>query len=220
MCARCLKGGFQCQGYENVLRMENYAAREDKNTPGMTVLEKVQVITSFPGEHKIPVPIRQRHTEAGTLRRDRHAVDETDHQGEDLGTNSQSLAIEDPDVEDVPRNTLPNLPPELHLGAFADTISFAYFFRNYGWINMHSIMLQDDHMQPHLTDGGMAEDSLRALAYGLLGRDGPHPKLRDKGRILYGKALRTLRTRLVSASKEQLVRMLKPIAVMGAYSVW
>jgi hypothetical protein len=84
---------------------------------------------------------------------------------------------------------------------------------------MHSIMLQDSRMRANLVDGDMAYDSLRALSYGLLGRDHHIQGLQESGQKLYGSALSSLRTKLMTNSKEQLAQMVKPIAIMGSYSV-
>ena len=77
-------------------------------------------------------------------------------------------------------------------------------------------------MRNHLTmndDDGMAYDSLRALSYGVLGRDRRFENLQVSASRLYGHAVSTLAPKLASNSKQQLARLIKPIAIMGSYAV-
>lgn len=137
------------------------------------------------------------------------------------------------------------MPQELSLVGFVDDMAFSYFFQAYGWINMHSILLQDSamrrhllvsdsatsspgaspsssqHLAPSLPGDSMAQDSLRALCYGLLGRDKHVPALRDAGRRVYGKAISDLRAAIMTptAQTADLASLVKPISLLGAYSV-
>lgn len=143
------------------------------------------------------------------------------------------------------------MPQELSLVGFVDDMAFSYFFQAYGWINMHSILLQDSAMRNHLLasdsaasspsaslssssaststststpsslDGTMTQDSLRALCYGLLGRDKHVPALQDAGRRVYGKAISDLRAAITAPTTRtaDLAALVKPISLLGAYSV-
>lgn len=114
------------------------------------------------------------------------------------------------------------LPFQLGLEPFVDNIAFPYFFDAYSWINIHSILLQDTPMRQLLArrDDELCYDSLRALTYGIFGRDHElHGLKRSAGRI-YGTILRKLQARLSTASKSELASLIKPVAIMGSYSVW
>ena len=102
----------------------------------------------------------------------------------------------------------------------------SYFFQSYGWINMHSILLQDAAMQRHFlqpdsngNNGNINQDSLRALCYGLFGRDKQIPALQDAGRRVYGRAIAQLRATITTSSKDELAALAKPISLLGSYSV-
>lgn len=83
---------------------------------------------------------------------------------------------------------------------------------------MHSIMLQDSRVRDTLLEG-MGHDSLRALAYGVMGKDQHIASLQSKGARLYGTALGKLRKMMSSQSKDELAALIKPIAIMGSYLV-
>ena len=65
----------------------------------------------------------------------------------------------------------------------------------------------------------MANDSLRALCYGLLGRDKHILALQHAGRRVYGKAISDLRSALATSLPEKLAALVKPISLLGAYAV-
>ncbi|EFW99820.1 c6 zinc finger domain containing protein [Grosmannia clavigera kw1407] len=110
-------------------------------------------------------------------------------------------------------------PAELSFAGFADDMAFSYFFQSYSWINMYSILLQDSSLRGCFEDGDMTGDSLRALCYGLLGRDKSIYMLQDAGRRAYGRAIRSLRTRMAATSKADMATLVKPISLMGSYAV-
>ncbi|ERS98495.1 hypothetical protein HMPREF1624_05279 [Sporothrix schenckii ATCC 58251] len=232
-CERCVRGGFVCQGYETVLRIQNHAVVAGV-APGSVRLAKVQDMTSFPRKEKEvaapPTPRRASKRAAATPAQPTTAAKQT------------------------PSPSPPSMPQELSLVGFVDDMAFSYFFQAYGWINMHSILLQDSAMRGHLlasdstvhsrdassssssssfstppssslssahVAGDMAQDSLRALCYGLLGRDKHVPALQDAARRAYGKAIADLRAAIATPTTEtaDLALLVKPIALLGAYSV-
>ncbi len=192
-----------------MLRIQSHAVVAGV-APGTSRLAKIQKVSSFPdgpagdGEPSSAQPARRFVRRAKTdARRSPSRLGEA----EDTATSSSG-------------ESTGSLPLELGLAAFVDDISFSYFFHSYGWINMHSILLQDEAMRGHfVADGGMAYDCLRALSYGLLGRDRHIQSLQDTAQRLYGNAVRGLRLKLGSTSKEELAALVKPIAIMGSYSV-
>ncbi|OTA02557.1 hypothetical protein A9Z42_0029330 [Trichoderma parareesei] len=86
---------------------------------------------------------------------------------------------------------------------------------------MHSILLQDTPMRQHLTQqtDELGYDSLRALAYGIFGRDHDVAGLQQNGARLYGMNLKRLQSRLGVASKSELATLIKPISIMGSYAI-
>lgn len=76
-------------------------------------------------------------------------------------------------------------------------------------------------MRQHLTQqtDELGYDSLRALAYGLFGRDHQVGSLQQKGARLYGTILKRLQSRLGVASKSELATLIKPISILGSYAV-
>lgn len=76
-------------------------------------------------------------------------------------------------------------------------------------------------MRQHLAQDGdsLVQDTLRALAYGLFSQDYHIPTLRQTAERLYGASLQRLQSKLLSAGKEELALLIKPIAIMGSYSV-
>lgn len=62
-------------------------------------------------------------------------------------------------------------------------------------------------------------DSLRALAYGIFGRDHQLDGLKRTARRIYGKALQQLQSTLMTASKHELAALIKPISIMGSYAI-
>lgn len=76
-------------------------------------------------------------------------------------------------------------------------------------------------MRQHLTQqtDELGYDSLRALAYGIFGRDHDVAGLQQNGARLYGMNLKRLQSRLGVASKSELATLIKPISIMGSYAV-
>ncbi|CAK7219012.1 hypothetical protein SBRCBS47491_003700 [Sporothrix bragantina] len=179
-CTRCTRGGFVCQGYETVLRMQNHAVVAGA-APGSVRLAKVQNVSSYP---KMAAAAKK---------------------------TSPTFPLA--------------MPQELSLIGFVDDMAFSYFFQAYGWINMHSLLLQDGAMRSYLlpsassSPDNMAQNSLRALCYGLLGRDKQIPVLQQAGRRVYGRAIGDLRSALAVSSRDKLPALVKPISLLGAYAV-
>jgi len=222
VCQRCVKAGYHCQGYETVLRMQSHAVVAGE-APGSSKLARITNVSSFPAQEE-PQASRQgakgdsrnprgagRALYQGSKRRAEAAASHAASPGRtsSSGAHDESSAGSDAMTP----------PQELSLAGFVDDISFSYFFHSYGWINMHSILLQDAALRGSLSDEGLAYDSLRALSYGLMGRDHHIQSLQETSQRLYGGALKRLRSRLVTASKEELATVVKPIAILGSYSV-
>ncbi|KAL7817944.1 hypothetical protein V8C44DRAFT_208697 [Trichoderma aethiopicum] len=194
-CGRCQRSGYECAGYERVLRIQSQGI-------GRSSLVKIGQSSSFPPE----VP---------------------DHDGEkDVGQSSRGSSSNckgKPDVKSRPSLTqaTPLLISQPSLDPFVDNVTFSYFFDAYSWINIHSILLQDTPMRQHLTQqtDELGYDSLRALAYGLFGRDHQVGPLQQKGARLYGTILKRLQSRLGVASKSELATLIKPISILGSYAI-
>lgn len=123
--------------------------------------------------------------------------------------------------KDRPSSQVVQICPEIDLAAFADNIALTYLFDAYGWINVHSIFLQDTPMRQHFAKGHdeLGYNSLRALAYGIFGRDHHLSNLRREAARIYGRVLQQLASKVASPSKAELRWLIKPIAVIGSYSV-
>lgn len=197
-CQCCIRSGRKCAGYESVLRMQSHGVVAGA-VPGTSRLAKVQTATSFPST-----------IDAGpsslALRRQREPREES------ALSSRRRLARES-------RCLVTILPRSLHLAGFADNMALSYFFESYGWINMHSILLQDNTMRGGLDDKGLVYDCLRALCYGLLGRDQSIVSLQTAGRTMFARAIQSLRAQITTTSKAELAALVKPISLMGSYSV-
>lgn len=219
-CERCIKAGYECKGYETVLRIQSHSVVAGAK-PGTARLAKIQTVSSFPAAGPDEAPMLsakgKRQQQQKQLVRAKQAAAE---QAQRQRPQSQSSATNSSDSRaHSSRTASSSPPPELSLAGFVDDIAFSYFFDSYGWINMHSIMLQDSGIRNTLSDGDMAYDSLRALAYGLLGKDRHIQSLQSQGARLYGNTLSKLRGKLSTQSKDELASLIKPIAIMGSYLI-
>jgi len=211
VCQRCVKAGYECQGYETILRMQNHAAVAGAS-PGSSRLGKIQEVSSYPEGPPDDGDTNPSSSSRRVIKRPRKTSAKPTWAG----------SVAPSDSSDSPASSesrSPSPPAELGLAGFVDDLSFSYFFQSYGWINLHSILLQDSAMRTHLTEQGMTYDCLRALTYGVFGRDQHIQSLQETAQRLYGTAVKSLRARLGSASKDELALLVKPIAIMGSYAV-
>ena len=76
-------------------------------------------------------------------------------------------------------------------------------------------------MRQRLTQhpGNLTHDSLRALAYGIFSKDHKLPELRQKATLIYGASLQKMASSLATSSKSEVAELIKPVAIMGSYSV-
>lgn len=239
-CERCIKAGFECKGYETVLRMQSHSVVEDAHT-GIVKFSTIQTVSSFPEAKPGEAPLstakgkrqpqpqqKQKQTQKQQQQQLTRTNKSTDPRpqrslsGTSLSSMSRSHSSGNDNssdggfTADTAMSTSP--PPDLSLEGFVDEIAFSYFFHAYGWINMHSIMLQDSRVRGTLIEG-MGHDSLRALAYGVMGKDQHIRSLQSKGARLYGIALGKLRKKMSSPNKDELAALIKPIAIMGSYLI-
>ncbi|KAL1891944.1 hypothetical protein Sste5346_007288 [Sporothrix stenoceras] len=254
-CARCVRGGFTCQGYETVLRMQNHAVVAGA-APGSVRLAKVQEVSSYPKAKPTAAASAAASASARVAASTPKPTPRTAPRRMAAATTQPTIIVSrassSPSTTSSSTLTPPCIralatfmPSELSLVGFVDDMAFSYFFQAYGWINMHSILLQDSAMRRHLLASdsaasspssatsshsqsapslpgdSMAQDSLRALCYGLLGRDKHVPALQDAGRRVYGKAISDLRAVITTptAQTADLAFLVKPISLLGAYSV-
>ncbi|TFA99679.1 hypothetical protein CCMA1212_008490 [Trichoderma ghanense] len=149
------------------------------------------------------------------------------HDGENDGSHSSGEGGRSyrrkPEAKSTPnlKQVTQPLVSQPSLDPFVDNVTFSYLFDAYSWINMHSILLQDTPMRQHLAQqtDELGYDSLRALAYGLFGRDHHVEQLQQKGQQIYGTILKRLQSRLGVASKSELATLIKPIHIMGSYAI-
>ncbi|UKZ76772.1 hypothetical protein TrVFT333_004482 [Trichoderma virens FT-333] len=200
-CAQCQKSKYECLGYERILRIQSHGVGLSKE-PGRSSLVKIGQSDSFPT--KTPIG----NHDSQDCRQKRH------QQQQKTGDASSTAAIHLP-------QPLISQSIRLSLDPFIDNITFSYFFDAYSWINVHSILLQDTPMRQHLTEqrDELGYDSLRALAYGIFGRDHQVEALQRKGERIYGTILQKLQSRLITASKPELAALIKPISIMGSYAI-
>lgn len=219
VCTQCKKSKYECLGYSPILRMENHSVGLGTQ-PGRQSLVKISQSNSYP----INAPTKTHDTISPhgrtKCRKQKGRGHQTVDKSANLATETTTTAeAEDsrPKLSHSPTNWLvqPNLEP------FTDNVTFSYFFDAYSWINIHSILLQDTPMRQHLAQQSdeLCYDSLRALAYGIFGRDHGVEGLKRMARRIYGKILQQLQLKLTTASKSELASLIKPISIMGSYAV-
>lgn len=188
-CARCLKSGYACKGYELGLRIQSLVVVTEPE--GSQRLARI-VLPPSTGQ---PRTTRYTRPEQAAAAAAEHTHDPHE-QGKRLGP-----------------------PPELNLTAFQEHMAFSYFFATYGWAyfwkpflllarendlapsasHMCSLALAYGHMGM-----GHADKSLKSMGLELYGRS-----LRE---------VQTLLTRGAEARVE-LARLCVPIVILGMYSV-
>lgn len=222
ICARCKRAGYKCQGYEKVFRQQNYGVHQSEEGSTSSKFIKLNYATSYPcrlgqenrGESESPhnKTVNEDCTSTSTL------PEQADHplRDEDL---AQSAPLKEAGSALVQPEVI--FPSWLGLEPFLDHVTFSYFFDSYGWINIHSMLLQDSPMRQHLAQehDALGYDSLRALTYGIFGRDHKISTLQRSASRIYGTLLRKLQHKLDTSTKSDLARLIKPIAIMGSYSV-
>lgn len=222
ICARCKRAGYTCQGYEKVFRQQNYGVHQSEEGSTSSTFIKLNYATSYPSRsgQENSGGSRSRHNK--TVNEDCTSTsplaEPADHPLRDKGL-AQSAPLKEARSALVQPEVL--LPSWLSLEPFLDHVTFSYFFDSYGWINMHSMLLQDSPMRQHLAQehDTLGYDSLRALTYGIFGRDHKISTLQRSASRIYGTLLRKLQNKLDTSAKSDLARLIKPIAVMGSYSV-
>lgn len=203
-CAQCQKSQHECLGYQRILRIQSHGV-------GRSSLVKIGQSDSYPADssndcddHLSP------HDCSESCRQKKQ---ERQINGNATPTTSNlTKHLQQPLISQSVRLTL---------DPFVDNVTFSYFFDAYSWINVHSIFLQDTPMRQHLTQqkDELGYDSLRALAYGIFGRDHQVEGLRRKAERIYGTNLQRLQSKLAAASKSELATLIKPISIMGSYAV-
>jgi hypothetical protein len=215
ICTQCEKSKYECLGYEPILRIESLGTQ-----PGRQTLVKIGQSNSYPANAptKIQDTTLPRRTKARKQKdRDSQTVDTSTTSATDSATTA---AAEDLRLDLSP--FLTTFPVQPSLEPFTDNVTFSYFFDAYSWINIHSIFLQDTPMRQTLAQQNdeLCYDSLRALAYGIFGRDHQVEGLKRTARRIYGKTLQQLQSKLVTTtSKFELASLIKPISIMGSYAV-
>ncbi|KAK4063002.1 transcriptional regulator family: Fungal Specific TF [Trichoderma harzianum] len=221
-CGQCQKSQHECLGYERILRIQSHGVGSSKQ-PGRSSLVKIGQSGSYPTKEE---PIQNgdnarldSHDRGGRCRQkkpQKQQITDSALSASPTATTQQSQNLDTHLPQPLISQTI-----QLSLDPFIDNIAFSYFFDAYSWINIHSIFLQDTPMRQHLTEqrDELGYDSLRALAYGIFGRDHQVQSLQRKGERIYGTALQKLQGKLVTASKSELAALIKPISVMGSYAI-
>jgi hypothetical protein len=220
-CRRCQRSGYTCDGYESVLRIQNHGVNSNTTT-STSHPRKISRASSHPsiqswrtptgkGASRNPAP--EAPLQVATLRSG--LVQSLPNSGASTSRGPTFLSPHEH------ANSIGPLMQEPSLNPFVDNITLSYFFEGYSWINVHSILLQDTPMRQHLAQlaDQLTYNSLRALAYGIFGRDHHIVGLRQSAAHLYGASLSAVQSRLQAASKSELAFMIKPIVLMGSYSV-
>ncbi|KAL7802903.1 hypothetical protein V8C43DRAFT_312368 [Trichoderma afarasin] len=222
ICARCKRAGYKCQGYEKVFRQQNYGVHQSEEGSTSSTFIKLNYATSYPGrlgqetrggsESRHNKTVNKDCTSTSTL------PEPADHPLRDEGS-AQSATLKEARSALVQPEVI--FPSWLSLEPFLDHVTFSYFFDSYGWINMHSMLLQDSPMRQHLAQEHdvLGYDSLRALTYGIFGRDHKISSLQRSASRIYGALLRKLQNKLDTSAKSDLARLIKPIAILGSYSI-
>lgn len=200
-CARCLKSGYVCKGYELGLRIQSLV-----------------VVTEPEGSQRLarivlPPSTQQRTTAA------RQPRSSSDQQANTIAEHVHDLDYHHYH-QHVHRERKPlGPPPELNLTAFQEHMAFSYFFATYGWAYFWKPFLQLAR-ENDLAPSASHMCSL-ALAYGHMGLGHADKSLRSMGLELYGKSLREVQTLLTrgAEAKVELARLCVPIVILGMYSV-
>ncbi|EHK44467.1 hypothetical protein TRIATDRAFT_223877 [Trichoderma atroviride IMI 206040] len=217
VCTQCEKSKYECLGYDRILRIESHGVGFGTQ-PGRQTLIKIGQSNSYP----VNAPTRTHDTSSprgrtkGRKDRSHQTFGNCTHSATDLTTTAEAK-----DSRLELSHSQPSFLVQPNLEPFTDNVTFSYFFDAYSWINIHSILLQDTPMRQILAQQSdeLCYDSLRALAYGIFGRDHQLDGLRRAARRIYGKALRQLQSTLMTASKHELAALIKPISIMGSYAL-
>ncbi|KAK4081179.1 transcriptional regulator family: Fungal Specific TF [Trichoderma aggressivum f. europaeum] len=219
-CGQCEKSRYECLGYERILRIQSHGVGLSKQ-PGRSSLVKIGESGSYPTKEPVENDDDDDsqlhgHDRGGKCRRKKPQKRQITGGASPAAAASQSQNLDTHLPQALISQTIqPSLDP------FIDNIAFSYFFDAYSWINIHSILLQDTPMRQHLTEqrDELGYDSLRALAYGIFGRDHQVQSLQHKSGRIYGTALQKLQTKLTTSSKPELAALIKPISIMGSYAI-
>ncbi|KAL7917214.1 hypothetical protein ACQKWADRAFT_307347 [Trichoderma austrokoningii] len=218
VCTQCEKSKYECLGYDRVLRMESHGVLGTQ--AGRQTLVKIGQSNSYPVNN----PTRTQDTVSSSGRPKGRKRKDRSHQTVENSTNSATNSTTNAETED-PRlglsHSLASCPIQPSLEPFTDNVTFSYFFDAYSWINIHSILLQDTPMRQSLAQQSdkLCYDSLRALAYGIFGRDHQLEGLKRTAGRIYGKILRQLQIKLMTPSRSELATLIKPISIMGSYAI-
>lgn len=218
VCTQCEKSKYECLGYDRILRIESHGVGLGTQ-PGLQTLVKIGQSNSYP----VNAPTRT-HDTTSTRGRIKGRKKGRSPQTVDNSTSSATDSTTTAEAKDS-RLELSHFQPSYllqpNLEPFTDNVTFSYFFDAYSWINIHSILLQDTPMRQILAQQSdeLCYDSLRALAYGIFGRDHQLDGLKRTARRIYGKTLQQLQSTLMTASKHELATLIKPISIMGSYAV-
>ncbi|UKZ67857.1 uncharacterized protein TrAtP1_009015 [Trichoderma atroviride] len=217
VCTQCEKSKYECLGYDRILRIESHGVGSGTQ-PGRQTLIKIGQSNSYPVN-----ALTRTHDTSSPRGRTKGRKDRS-HQTVDNCTNSATDSTTTAEAKDSRlelSHSQPSFLVQPNLEPFTDNVTFSYFFDAYSWINIHSILLQDTPMRQIFAQQSdeLCYDSLRALAYGIFGRDYQLDGLRRAARRIYGKALRQLQSTLMTASKHELAALIKPISIMGSYAI-
>ncbi|KAL7909390.1 hypothetical protein GGI35DRAFT_493333 [Trichoderma velutinum] len=218
--ARCKRAGYKCQGYDKIFRQQNYGVQQSEGGSTSSTFIELNHATSYPSR------LDPGHSGGRSSRPDKTAKEAfsltpsgpADHPRCNEGL-VQCLPLEGATCALLQPQVV--LPSWLSLEPFLDLVTFSYFFDSYGWINVHSMLLQDSPMRQHLAQehDTLGYDSLRALSYGIFGRDHKISTLQRSASRIYGTLLQKLQNKLDTSAKSDLARLIKPIAIMGSYSI-
>ncbi|KAL6890420.1 hypothetical protein GGI43DRAFT_219439 [Trichoderma evansii] len=219
VCSQCEKSRYECLGYDRVLRIESHGLGLGTQ-PGHQSFVKISQSNSYP----VNAPTKTHETISHHGRTKCRKQKGRDHHPSDSSTNLTTDSITATEIKDsrlALRHCLTSWHIQPSLEPFTDNVTFSYFFDAYSWINIHSILLQDTPMRQHLAQQSdeLCYDSLRALAYGVFGRDHQVEGLKTRAGRIYGKILQQLQSKLITASKSELASLIKPISIMGSYAI-
>ncbi|KAL7936128.1 hypothetical protein V8C35DRAFT_333246 [Trichoderma chlorosporum] len=221
ICERCTQAGYECQGYEKVFRQQNYGIRQSAKGSKSSVFVELNHATSFPRPSRGDSSRSSSGESNGSGSRPNQLTNKTRSSTLPLYNRKQSQRSGRSEATSAPLQSSFNLPSWLSLEPFLDHVTFSYFFDSYGWINIHSMLLQDSPMRQHLAQEHdvLGYDSLRALTYGIFGRDHNIDSLQRSASKIYGTLLQKMQKKLETSTKSDLARLIKPIAIMGSYSI-
>ncbi|KAH7309702.1 hypothetical protein B0I35DRAFT_440482 [Stachybotrys elegans] len=107
-----------------------------------------------------------------------------------------------------------SIPTELDLGGFRENMAFTYFVERYAWAHFWMPLIETDGNNA----AGLEYKSSLALVYGFFGVGNRDKGTEVQGLELRGDLIRQIRTVLERGRKDELVRMMRVVLILGMFT--